>query len=649
MKKSLFVFLVLLQQFPLLQTQAQNPFNKGVNLTNWFQSGNAREIPFTKYSKQDLQNIKSLGCDVIRLPINLHFMTSGAPDYVIDPLLFSYLDTVVNWAEQLQINLILDNHTIDGSNLITVEAPVIRVWPQMAKHFKNRSSFVFYEILNEPNTMTTAAWSKIQQKAIDSIRKYDTKHTIVVGGSGWNGISELSNLPFYSDANSVYTFHFYDPFLFTHQGATWPNPSLGDLGGVPFPYDAARMPACPAALKGTWVESGLSTSYKTDGTLAKLQSTLDVAINFGKARGVKIYCGEFGVYNLKSNNSDRVAWYQAIGNYLNSKSVPWTIWDYQGGFGLFNPGSNEMFEYDINVPLAQGIGFTPPPQKIYTLKADSIPFNIYTDYPGENIIQGGWAATGIVDFFNAGAYAGKYALYVADITRYTAVDFEFRYTKDLSRLVAGDYALDFRVKGDATTSDFVLRFIDTKTSVANDHPWRMDYTVNSSIAAWDNKWHHVNVPLKNFKDIGSYDGEWFNSTNSFDWKATDRFQIVSENMDFIGKSFWFDNLLVTNDKTLSIPNNSSAVTNNMYIYPNPAAENVQIQISAVRQGDISISVYSLTGQIIASVFNGKVNAGEKIFEWDLTGSNRQKVPNGLYICKLRMDSVEILKKILVAK
>jgi len=64
------------------------PFHRGVNLTSWLQVGSARQIQFTQFTKQDLENIKSLGCDVIRLPINLHYMTGGAPDYTIDPLFF---------------------------------------------------------------------------------------------------------------------------------------------------------------------------------------------------------------------------------------------------------------------------------------------------------------------------------------------------------------------------------------------------------------------------------------------------------------------------------------------------------------------------------------------------------------------------------
>ena len=91
----------------------QAPFSRGVNLTNWFQAGSAQEIQFSKYTYEDFQQIQSLGCDVIRLPINLHFMTDGAPDYNLDPLFLTFLDQAVDWAEDLGIHLILDNHTFD--------------------------------------------------------------------------------------------------------------------------------------------------------------------------------------------------------------------------------------------------------------------------------------------------------------------------------------------------------------------------------------------------------------------------------------------------------------------------------------------------------------------------------------------------------
>ncbi|MBA4409662.1 MAG: hypothetical protein C0397_09595 [Odoribacter sp.] len=54
------IFLFFFSTFSVLS--AQLLFTKGVNLTGWFSSGSARSIPFTKFTKKDFQDIKSLGC-----------------------------------------------------------------------------------------------------------------------------------------------------------------------------------------------------------------------------------------------------------------------------------------------------------------------------------------------------------------------------------------------------------------------------------------------------------------------------------------------------------------------------------------------------------------------------------------------------------
>jgi len=180
---------IILCCFLAFQLQAQVAFNRGLNLTGCFKTSSTNRIQFTKYTKQDFQNIKSLGCDVVRLPINLFYMTNGTPDYTIDPLMFEFLDQAANWAEELQMYLIIDNHTSDdlaskNSNLETV---LLKVWTQVAEHYKNRSNYILYEVMNEPNgTLTTATWGSLQQKAINAIRVIDTKHTNEVGSDGFN-------------------------------------------------------------------------------------------------------------------------------------------------------------------------------------------------------------------------------------------------------------------------------------------------------------------------------------------------------------------------------------------------------------------------------------------------------------------------------
>jgi endoglucanase len=78
-----------------VRVNAHVPFSKGVNLTNWFQSSDLGQVQFSKYTKKDFENIKSLGCDVIRLPVNLIYMTGGKPDYTLSPLFLQFLDEAV--------------------------------------------------------------------------------------------------------------------------------------------------------------------------------------------------------------------------------------------------------------------------------------------------------------------------------------------------------------------------------------------------------------------------------------------------------------------------------------------------------------------------------------------------------------------------
>ncbi|MGD0340415.1 MAG: glycoside hydrolase family 5 protein [Bacteroidales bacterium] len=363
-----------------LPIMSQAPFSRGVNLTGWFQASGPGAIQFTTFTKKDIANIKSLGCDVIRLPINMHAMTSGSPSYTLDPLYFAFLDSAVTWCEQLKIYVILDNHSYDpsGSTTTGVADILIKVWSQMAEHYKNRSEYVLYEVLNEPYGMLTSVWGPIQAQAINAIRVHDTKHTIIVGGSGYNTYTELKNLPVYTDNNLLYTFHFYDPFMFTHQGATWVTPSMAPLAGVPFPYNSAAMPACPASLVGTWIESGLK-NYPSQGNAAYMKQLIDNAISFRTSRHVNIFCGEFGVYMLNSKYSDRCQWYSVVRQYLNENSIPWTIWDYKGSFGLFKKGSNQFFDNDLNTRLLDSLKFKMPSQTSFIVRPNSKGFLIYTD------------------------------------------------------------------------------------------------------------------------------------------------------------------------------------------------------------------------------------------------------------------------------
>lgn len=646
--------------FLLLQlVPAQVPFHRGVNLTGWFQASDARKIQFQKFTKKDFVDIKSLGCDVIRLPINLHGMTTGAPDYIIDPLLFSFLDSAVSWAEELQLYLLIDNHSFDplANTSPDINLTLNKVWPQIAEHYKNRSNYIIYEILNEPHGITNQLWGDIQQQAISAIRRMDTRHKIIVGPSGYNSYNDLAQMPVYTDANLIYTFHFYDPFLFTHQGASWTSPSMVPLSGVPFPYNAGSMPTCPPSLVGSWIESSLN-NYVVDGTVAKVKSLIDIAVDFRKARNVDIFCGEFGVYIPNSNIADRSFWYQAVKDYLELKGIPWTIWDYKGGFGIFTKGSGEVFESDLNVPLLGALGFNVPEQHPAIIKPDSVGFNIYDDYIGKGINEASYT-TGTIDYYSTLApNNNQYCLYWTGGPQYTAIALDFVPDRDLTKLVNSGYALDLIVRGNVPGTKFDIRFLDTKTSDPADHPWRIRTTISDLTVTWDKKWHHLRIPLNTFSEQGSWDNNtWINPVGKFDWAAIDRLEIVSEYGPIDGKELWFDNIMITDQDTAKVIETgtlgvseepASAKTPGLKLMPNPMKGSTTVSYLLPENGTARISIYTVSGQKVADLLNKTLPAGSYTLQWFGKDDHGITLPAGIYICSLTTDKSQKMCKLIIA-
>jgi len=334
------------------------PFSRGVNFSKWFESRTFKEIEFTRFTEQDFANVKSLGADVIRVPVAFHNFIADRENYTLEPELLKYLDAALDWAQNNNIYLIIDNHSFHPINATdnNIDKILIPVWRQLAHHFKNRSRLCIYEILNEPHGITDERWCEIQSMVIAEIRKIDPKRLIIIGGTGYNSIEKLYSIPAYEDDNLIYTFHFYDPHLFTHQGASWNKPSLVPLSGLPFPLGENSLPAVHETFKGTWVEESLK-NYKKDSEFSSLCETLDKAADFSKERNVPVFCGEFGVLMNQSPQEDRVKWYKFVCGELDKRNISWTSWDYYGGFGLFKTHHRGEFPKDLNTEVAGAMGF----------------------------------------------------------------------------------------------------------------------------------------------------------------------------------------------------------------------------------------------------------------------------------------------------
>jgi len=550
MKKLITILLLFSSLF------AELPFNKGVNLTQWFEVDNIRKVNFTKFTKQDFINIKSLGCDVVRLPMRVNDFSDGAPNYTLDPLYFFFLDQVIDWAEELEIKLILDNHTFSASVPTDSETtdPLISVWQQIAERYASRSDLIFYEVLNEPHDIDGNLWLSIQGDVLDAIREKDTKHTIIVGGHSWNTYHTLDDIPDYGDDNLIYTFHFYDPFIFTHQGADWGDPSLENLAGIPFPYNEASMPAVPADLVGTWVETNIN-NYLNEGTVEKVKELLDIAVDFQDTSGIQTYCGELGVLLYNVDSDDRVFWYEYVTGYLSQNNIPWTSWDYKGMFGLFEKGSGQLFEHDLNIPLLEAMGLNTPEQTEFQMLPDSSEFELYTDYIGQNIDFNPWdfEVENLDFYWLENVYSGSHCIKYHNAPRYHKILFDFNPDKDLSYLKDAGYMLEFYVKSSHTNVQFDVRFLDSVSDVPEDRPWRMGTRIDNSKVNWNGEWQKISIPLSDMIEYGSWHNDsWQDSKGLFDWTEINYIEFALENDDLIGKEVYFDDIKIVKQPVVLI-------------------------------------------------------------------------------------------------
>jgi endoglucanase len=620
------------------------PFQRGLNLLEWFDVPKSGQIQIDRYSEEDFQILKAMGCEAVRVPIDLLSIAGPAPDYELDSLFFEFLDIAVDRAETAGLFIVLLDGSWDPVIGIdpSIEPALLATWTQMAHHLKNRSNLILYEVLNEPHGISDADWNAIQEHAIEAIRAEDGFHTIVVTPANWSGYFNLNALPDYSDNNLLYTFHFYAPLLFTQQGTTSGDPSPADLIGVPFPYDSLTMPPLPESLRGTWWED-MYNDYPEQGNEAWMRSQLDIADQFQSERNVRLWCGEFGAYPPPSSSEDRAAWAGIVRSYLEEKGIAWTFFT----DGIFEKYTAGCFETDIDTMIASAIGLTAPDQKEPASEPETSGFTFYDDFMPHGLFKSGWFSSGEYNLYSKESpYEGESCLKITGFEQYGTFSFRFCPFRDLSFLVNHGSTLDFWIRCASPGTQIEIRFEDTKTSDPNDHPWSRSTMVSSSITSWDGNWHHVSIPLKNFMETGSWDNNQYYAPHGlFDWKATDRFTIAAQYHSLDGIEIFFDNIRISDPITnVSFVDASSGEYQLQQNYPNPFDLTTIIRYRLPHGADVELTVYNMQGQCMAVLVQEYQAGGEH--EVRFVGGS---LDAGVYFYRLKTADFEDMKKLVVLR
>jgi endoglucanase len=154
----------------------------------------------------------------------------------------------------------------------------------------------------------------------------------MIGGNNYNAASELKNIALHDDPNVLYTFHFYEPALFTHQKAPWMQLALEYDQDIAYPGEYSGLGDFLARAPQYHDSLGWQVGRRIDQNL--MLEFIQPALDFIQQTGRDLYCGEFGVIEYVEPVS-RQNWHADLMNILRQHGIGRAVWTYkQMDFGL---------------------------------------------------------------------------------------------------------------------------------------------------------------------------------------------------------------------------------------------------------------------------------------------------------------------------
>lgn len=277
--------------------------------------------------KKDFKNISSLGANAIRLPFNYRLIEVKPFSYSEQG--FAYLDKALTWAEEYDLGIILDLHAAcgaqncdwhsdsNGEALLWEETKyqerTYALWESIADRFKDRSSLIGYDILNEPVLVKKSVniLKRFYQQIIKRIKKVDKVHLIFLEGNVW--AQDIDFLKDLIDDNVCVSIHSYMPLDYVFNFS---------------PY--LRFPS-----KIGDVLCNKKTIY----------NYLEPYFRFSIENKVKIFVGEFGI-NWRGGFWGEIKYLESILSIFEKFNFGYTYWTYKSvANGIFPDG---MYQYIPN-------------------------------------------------------------------------------------------------------------------------------------------------------------------------------------------------------------------------------------------------------------------------------------------------------------
>ena len=300
--------------------------------------GNAFEAPTetewgNPWDPDYFRIIAELGFSHVRIPIRWTTpeRSMDTPSYTIFPAFLNRIQQAVDTALKYGLHPIINMHHHNAlfENPQQERARFLSQWEQIAHFFRNYPDSLLFEVMNEPNTnLTPGLWNQFFADALSTIRQTNPTRVVLLGTAEWGGLRAVRDLQIPNDPNIILTLHYYEPFQFTHQGASW------------------------VAGSNVWLGTRW---HNTDAERQTIINEFGYTIDFARRHNIPVNIGEFGAFSTADFDS-RLQWTNFLARWFEEQGFSWTYWEFSAGFGIYNPSTRQFLQ-----PLVDALLHNPMP------------------------------------------------------------------------------------------------------------------------------------------------------------------------------------------------------------------------------------------------------------------------------------------------
>jgi Cellulase (glycosyl hydrolase family 5) len=369
-------------------------FHRGINAWPWLSLTKEFPAPRTDYAwppfqeqrpiptRRDLQRLRAAGFDFVRIPVDpgpfLSF-TGGQRKKLLASL-FDAIDEAVS----VDLSVIVDIHPNESTHywiskrmIGSREAPAFSAYLGLVDAIANGmkrfdAARVALEPVNEPpQSCDSSAWNAVQLALLNQARSAAPELILVATGACGSmipGLEHIGAIPLLSLRPILFSFHFYEPYLFSHQGAPWMRePIYRWLNNVPWPASAGSLeltldsvnrmmaqddslPAQDKLIVFTEIKRVLVEYFAAQPDRSFLERYLGRVQNWATLNHVQpeqILMGEFGA--LRSDNrytaaktADRARYVRDVREAAEAYNFSWAFWNLFDGMGLMDDSTKAL-------------------------------------------------------------------------------------------------------------------------------------------------------------------------------------------------------------------------------------------------------------------------------------------------------------------